>query len=151
MNSFIKASEIINNNPDIDNKIEKEIEDYHLQIMKDYDLNIYQAFASIFSYYYYEFLLSHLKYTVYQKDFRNKLNEIKMNYMNIIDLLIKNKKITARKLLDELINQFSLLYTYDLKNKTKASLQDTLYELKKLQYILIYNKAFIDKKVIIQN
>lgn len=151
MNSFIKASEIINNNPDIDNKIEKEIEDYHLQIMKDYDLNIYQSFASIFSSYYYEFLLSHVKYTVYHLDFRNKLREIKMNYMNIIDLLIKNKKNTARKLLDELINQFSLLYGYDLTNKTKASLEDTLYELKKLQYILIYNKAFIDNKVIIKN
>ena len=148
MNCFVRASEINDNEVEVNYKVEDEVEEYHRFIMKEYNENELEAFLTIFQKYSLDFIMYNGIYHIKNKAFNDYLIKIKSDYFKCIGFIINNDYNNGKVLLYKILNDFKSLYTFELSNSKYSS-----YELKtglyKMEYILNYLRAYIERKVLI--
>ena len=147
MSSFVNAI-YIDDSLDFDHKLDDEVESLHKQIMEDYDESVLEAFSSIFQSYSLDFILGKGVCHVDDKKFIDDLRDIKAKYMQCIKCFINNNYKTGKSILQDIIDKFSLFYSYDFSNERVpySEIRNGLY---KLNHVLIYLNAYIEKRVII--
>ena len=148
MSSFVKASEIEISNVKVDSKVEEEVEEYHKYVMNKYDMTELEAFLSIFQKYSLEFRMEKGLYYVKNKDFNDCIISMKKSFFNFIDFIRKNDNKGALIVLNKMLNNFDKLYEFKLSN-SKCTVQDFEKGLYKMNYTLLYLKAYLERKVLI--
>lgn len=148
MNSFVNANEVNEEDIEIDYKIEEEVETFLKYVINEYKESVLEAFLTIFQKYSLDFLMTFGIYHIRNEQFNNYLIKLKSKYFDCIHCLTKNNYKNGKILLDDLINNFSVLYTFDL-SKSKSSIKDIKYGLSKLNYTMIYLRAYLENRVTI--